>query len=153
MVQAGVLDGAQLDRALTLQRGSGKKLGEILVSERFITEVRLAEALSTQLKLPLFTLTRYRPMPEAIRLVPRAVAQRLGLIPLSIVDGELLLVAMSNPLDLLAQDEVRMLTGRNLKIGIATASDINQTLRSIRESPRRTWLASNSPTARIRRFP
>ena len=76
------------------------------------------------MKLPLFTLTRYRPMPEAIRLVPRAVAQRLGLIPLSIVDGELLLVAMSNPLDLLAQDEVRMLTGRNLKVGIATASDI-----------------------------
>ena len=128
LVQAGVLDGAQLDRALTLQRGSGKKLGEILVSERFITEVRLAEALSTQLKLPLFTLTRYRPMPEAIRLVPRAVAQRLGLIPLSIVDGELLLVAMSNPLDLLAQDEVRMLTGRNLKVGIATASDILQNL-------------------------
>ena len=128
LVQAGVLDGVQLDRALDLQRGSGKKLGEILVSERFITEVRLAEALSTQLKLPMFTLTRYRPMPEAIRLVPRAVAQRLGLIPLSIVDGELLLVAMSNPLDLLAQDEVRMLTGRNLKVGIATASDILQNL-------------------------
>ena len=67
-------------------------------------------------------------MPEAIRLVPRAVAERLSLIPLSIMEDDLLLVAMSNPLDLLAQDEVRMLTGRNLKIGIATASDINQNL-------------------------
>ena len=67
-------------------------------------------------------------MPEAIRLVPRAVAERLSLIPLSIMEDDLLLVAMSNPLDLLGQDEVRMLTGRNLKVGIATASDINQNL-------------------------
>lgn len=131
LVQAGVIDESQLVRALQIQQGSKddkRKLGEVLVSEKFITETRLAEALSTQLKLPLFTLTRYRPMPEAIRLVPRAVAERLGLIPLSIMEDDLLLVAMSNPLDLLAQDEVRMLTGRNLKIGIATASDINQNL-------------------------
>ena len=131
LVQAGVIDESQLVRALQIQQASKddkRKLGEVLVSEKFITETRLAEALSTQLKLPLFTLTRYRPMPEAIRLVPRAVAERLGLIPLSIMEDDLLLVAMSNPLDLLAQDEVRMLTGRNLKIGIATASDINQNL-------------------------
>ena len=131
LVQAGVIDESQLVRALQIQqtsRDDKRKLGEVLVSEKFITETRLAEALSTQLKLPLFTLTRYRPMPEAIRLVPRAVAERLSLIPLSIMEDDLLLVAMSNPLDLLAQDEVRMLTGRNLKIGIATASDINQNL-------------------------
>ena len=127
LVQAGVIDDTQLAQALQIQRGTELKLGQVLVSERFITEVRLAEALSTQLKLPLFTLTRYRPMPEAIRLVPRAVAERLSLIPLSIMEDDLL-VAMSNPLDLLAQDEVRMLTGRNLKIGIATASDILQNL-------------------------
>ena len=131
LVQAGVIDESQLVRALQIQQASKddkRKLGEVLVSEKFITETRLAEALSTQLKLPLFTLTRYRPMPEAIRLVPRAVAERLSLIPLSIMEDDLLLVAMSNPLDLLGQDEVRMLTGRNLKVGIATASDINQNL-------------------------
>ena len=128
LVQAGAIDESQLVRALQIQRGSEKKLGEVLVSEKFISETRLAEALSTQLKMPLFTLTRYRPMPEAIRLVPRAVAERLSLIPLSIMEDDLLLVAMSNPLDLLGQDEVRMLTGRNLKVGIATTSDINQNL-------------------------
>ncbi len=128
LLQAGVIDDSQLARALQIQKGTEQKLGQVLVAEKFITEVRLAEALSTQLKLPLFTLTRYRPMPEAIRLVPRAVAERLSLIPLSIMEDDLLLVAMSNPLDLLAQDEVRMLTGRNLKVGIATASDIIQNL-------------------------
>ena len=128
LIQAGAITKEQLAQALQLQKASGKRLGEIFISEGIISDTRLAEALSTQLKLPLFTLTRYRPMPEAIRLVPRAVAERLSLIPLSIMEDDLLLVAMSNPLDLLGQDEVRMLTGRNLKVGIATASDINQNL-------------------------
>jgi type IV pilus assembly protein PilB len=114
--------------ALRKQKQSGQRLGDILISEGAITEIRLAEALSSQLKLPMFTLTRYRPMPEAIRMVPRSVSERLQLIPLSIVEGDLLLIAMVNPLDLLAQDEVRILTGRDLKIGITTLSEIQDNL-------------------------
>ncbi len=128
LVQAGVIKEAQLVDALKKQKYTGKRLGEILFTEGIITEVKLAEALSTQLKLPMFTLTRYRPMPEAIKSVPRHVSERLQLIPLSIVEGDLLLIAMANPLDLLAQDEVRMLTGRDLKIGITTATEINGNL-------------------------
>jgi type IV pilus assembly protein PilB len=128
LVQAGVISDQQLQDALTKQRSTGRRLGEILISENIITEVRLAEALSTQLKLPMFTLTRYRPMPEAIKSVPRHVAERLQVIPLSIVEGDLLLVAMVNPLDLLGQDEIRMLTGRDLKIGITTETEIKNNL-------------------------
>ena len=128
LVQAGAINDEQLKHALQLQKSSGKKLGEIFISEGMISATRLAEALSTQLKLPLFTLTRYHPMPEAIRMVPRAIAERLELIPLAIVDDDLLLIAMANPLDLLAQDEVRMVTGRNLKVGITTLEEINKNL-------------------------
>ncbi|NLL37049.1 MAG: Flp pilus assembly complex ATPase component TadA, partial [Fretibacterium sp.] len=128
LVQAGAIQENQLMEALQLQKSSGKRLGEILVSEGIITETRVAEALSMQLRLPMFTLTRYRPMPAAIKLVPRSVAERLDLIPLSIVEGDLLLIAMANPLDLLAQDEVRMLTGRDLKIGITTLTEIRKNL-------------------------
>lgn len=128
LLQAGVITDAQLTDALKKQKYTGKRLGEIFISEGIISEVKLAESLSTQLKLPMFTLTRYRPMPEAIKSVPRHVSERLQLIPLSIVEGDLLLVAMANPLDLLAQDEVRMLTGRDLKIGITTATEIQTNL-------------------------
>ncbi|MDR1048978.1 MAG: GspE/PulE family protein [Synergistaceae bacterium] len=124
LLQANAITERQLMDALRIQKESGKRLGEILVLENVISEVRLAEALSNQLKLPLFTLTRYRPMPEAIRMGPRAVSERLQRIPLSIVEGDQLLIAMSNPLDLLAQDEVRMLTGRDLKIGVTTPTEI-----------------------------
>jgi type IV pilus assembly protein PilB len=128
LMQAGIITEEQLMEALKRQRLSGGRLGEMFVSEGIITETRLAEALSTQLKLPMFTLTRYRPMPEAIHMVPRGVSERLQLIPLSIVEGDLLLVAMVNPLDLLAQDEVRILTGKDLKIGITTLTDIRDNL-------------------------
>ncbi|MDR1978567.1 MAG: Flp pilus assembly complex ATPase component TadA [Synergistaceae bacterium] len=128
LVQAGVITDMQLSDTLKKQKYTGKRLGEILVADGIITEVRLAEALSTQLKLPMFTLTRYRPMIEAIKSVPRHVSERLQLIPLSIVEGDLLLVAMANPLDLLAQDEVRMLTGRDIKVGITTLSEIQNNL-------------------------
>jgi len=128
LVNAGAISDAQLTSALQTQRYTGKRLGEILISDNIITETRLAEALSTQLKLPMFTLTRYRPMPEAIKSVPRVVSERLQLIPLSISEGDLLLVAMVNPLDLLAQDEVRMLTGRDLKVGITTSTEIKNNL-------------------------
>ena len=128
LIQAGAITKEQLAQALQLQKTSGKRLGEIFISEGIISDTRLAEALSTQLRLPLFSLTRYRPMPEAIKMVPRAVAERLNLIPLTIVDDGLLLVTMSNPLDLLAQDEIRMLTGRNLKIGISTHEEIAKNL-------------------------
>jgi type IV pilus assembly protein PilB len=128
LLQARAVTDAQLMAALDKQKLSGGRLGEILVSEGIISEIRLAEALSDQLKLPLFTLTRYRPMPEAIHMVPRNVSERLQLIPLSIVDEDFLLVAMVNPLDLLAQDEVRILTGRDLKIGITTLTEIQDNL-------------------------
>jgi type IV pilus assembly protein PilB len=128
LVQAGIITDMQLAEALKKQKYTGKRLGEILVSEGIITEVKLAEALSTQLKLPMFTLTRYRPMPEAIKSVPRNVSERLQLIPLSIVEGDMLLIAMANPLDLLAQDEVRMLTGRDIKVGITTLTEIQTNL-------------------------
>ncbi len=128
LIQAGAITKEQLAQALQLQKASGKRLGEIFISEGIISDTRLAEALSTQLRLPLFSLTRYHPMPEAIKMVPRAVAERLNLIPLTIVDDGLLLVTMSNPLDLLAQDEIRMLTGRNLKIGISTHEEIAKNL-------------------------
>jgi type IV pilus assembly protein PilB len=128
LVQAGVITDMQLAEALKKQKYTGKRIGEILVNEGIITDVKLAEALSTQLKLPMFTLTRYRPMSEAIKSVPRSVSERLQLIPLSIVEGGLLLIVMANPLDLLAQDEIRMLTGRDLKVGITTLSEIQNNL-------------------------
>ena len=128
LVKAGAISDADVAKALQIQKSSGKKLGEIFIGEGMITATRLAEALSEQLQLPLVPLTRYRARPDAIKLVPRAVAERLSLIPLTFDEEGRLFITMANPLDLLAQDEVRMLTGYDLKIGISTQEEITNNL-------------------------
>ncbi|MDR3229814.1 MAG: GspE/PulE family protein [Synergistaceae bacterium] len=130
LLRNGSITEDQLLDALREQKrcSAGRRVGEILADGEAITETDLARALSDQLGLSMQTLARYQPMPEAIRSIPRRVAKRLRLIPLSVLENGLLLVAMVDPLDLLAQDEVRMLSGRDLRLCITTAAEITDNL-------------------------
>ena len=128
LLRAGAITQQQLTMALTIQARSSKKLGEILLSEGLITSSRLAEALSEQLKLPLLVLGAEEPEPAAILLVPRSVAARLNLLPLRIEKDGRLLVAMADPLDLLAQDEVQLTANCGIRIAVATLDSIRQNL-------------------------
>ena len=128
LLRAGAITQQQLTMALTIQARSSKKLGEILLSEGLITSSRLAEALSEQLKLPLLVLGAEEPEPAAILLVPRSVAARLNLLPLRIEEDGRLLVAMADPLDLLAQDEVQLTANCGIRVAVATQDSIRQNL-------------------------
>ena len=124
LVQTGNLSEEDLRSVLDEQKKSGKRLGEILVKRKLLTERQLAEVLSRQLKIPLISLARYRPMGEALRLVPENVARRLELVPLAILDNNRLMIAMADPLNILAVDEIRILTGMDVEVGIATPTEI-----------------------------
>lgn len=128
LVKTGNLSEEDLRSVLAHQKNSKKKLGQIIVNKKLLSERQLAEVLSRQLKMPLISLARYRPMGEALRLVPENVARRLELVPLAILDNNRLMVAMADPLDVLARDEVMILTGMDVEIGIATPTEINRDL-------------------------
>jgi type IV pilus assembly protein PilB len=128
LLHSGLITQEQLDEALAEQKRTKERLGQILVRKGYITERQLAEILSRQLKVPLVSLARYRPMSEALNLVPERVARRLQVLPLAIVDNNRLMVAMADPLDLMAIDEIKMLTGMELEIGITTPSEIEREL-------------------------
>ena len=117
-----------LDKALMLQKTSDKRIGEILVSLGALTPTQVAETLAVQLELQFIQLDRYQPEDEAIKMVPRNVAERLQLIPLKLDDDDTLLVTMSDPLDLPAQDEVKMLTGHDLRIATSGGDDISRNI-------------------------
>ena len=123
----------QLDNALKLQKTSDKRIGEILVSTNAITLTQVAETLAVQLNLQFIQLDRYQAASDAIKLVPRNVAERLKVIPLAIDDDETLLITMSDPLDLPAQDEIRLLTGRDLRIAASGRDDVERNLSRIYE--------------------
>lgn len=128
LIASGAITAKQLDEALEEQKITGRRLGEVLITQGSISEGKIVDALSSMLGLQIFSLSRYRPMPEALRMVPESVARRLNAIPLSIENDNTLLVAMSDPMDILAQDEIRMLTGLNITVGIVAPSEIERNL-------------------------
>ena len=113
LVTAGVLTDAELVEALDAQRsiiGSRRRLGHVLVDLGLATEQQIAEALGDQLGLDVVDLSKVALSPESVRLLPRGVAQRLGMIVLA-RDGNRLTVAVTDPTDVVALDDVRLHTG------------------------------------------
>lgn len=124
LLKEGVISEHQLELALEEQRTTGMRLGEILLKNGFLNERQLAEALSKQLHLPFVSLARYRPMQEALNAVPESVAKRLEVVPLAVLENNRLKVAVADPLNLIALDELRLITSMELDLAVATHSDI-----------------------------
>ena len=128
LINAGVITKANLEAALGEHKVSQMRLGEVLIKNGYLTELHLAEALCEQLELPFVSLIKTRPQQEALALIPENVAVRLNVIPIDIPDNQHIDLAMSDPMDALAIDEIRMLTRRDVDIKVATASDISKAL-------------------------
>ena len=128
LVNAGAISNETLTAALEEQKVSKMRLGEILLKNGWLTERQLAEALSKQLKLPLVALAKFKPAKEVIKIIPEAVAQRLEVVPLAILESGKIAIAMSDPLNVIAVDELRMITNAEFEINVATASDVRRAL-------------------------
>jgi type II secretion system protein E len=127
LVEEGVVTHEQLEIALAEQRrtNGGKRIGEILMALHFVTEPELLRALSNQLDCPIVDLAKEPPDPEALEIVPSEFALRHQLIPLHQND-DTLTVAMANPLDIQAMDDLRLLTGLDIAPMLAAPADIRR---------------------------
>jgi len=110
LVQKGIISADQLKEVLEEQKRTNRKLGEVLVRRGFAKEEDIARALSEQLGFTFADLSTYQIEPEAIALIPKEIASRFQVIPLFKVEDSLL-VAMGNPLDVAAIDELSHLVG------------------------------------------
>ncbi len=113
----------QLDQGLNEQAFSGKRLGEILVDMEFITEEQLLATVSERLSIPKLSLASMIIDPSVIQKIPVEIARRYTLIPIFEL-GKTLTVAMADPLNVIALDEIKYRTGLTIKRAIATASEI-----------------------------
>jgi type IV pilus assembly protein PilB len=131
LVDAAVITEAELAAALDAQRtviGSRRRLGHVLVDLGLVTERQITEALADQLRLEVVDLNRVVISPESVRLLPRAVGRRLGMLILS-KEGRRLTLAASDPTDVVALDDVRLHTGATeLVVMVATESQISDQL-------------------------
>lgn len=125
LVNAGIITEQQLERAIEEQRiNSQRRLGTILVEMGFTTEEVIARTLASQLKLPFMRLPEEALEQAAVQTIDGAMATHHMCIPVKASDSGLT-VAMANPLDSLAIDEVREATGKDVEPVVATMADIS----------------------------
>ncbi|MBI5026325.1 MAG: Flp pilus assembly complex ATPase component TadA [Nitrospirae bacterium] len=110
LVEAGAINREQLNKALEEQRTKKGRLGEILVDLGFISEDTLVEFLGKQLGIQSVDLRKVTIDPDVVNLIPESLARRFNVIP-AFRTGEDLTLAMLDPLDIVAIDEIRKFTG------------------------------------------
>jgi type IV pilus assembly protein PilB len=128
LVEQGLITNEQLEEALEKHRNSSKSLGRVLIDLGLIRESHLVQALSEQVGLEFVDLTEYPIDASATSLIPEALARRYKALPIGERDGRLL-VAMSDPANVYALDDMRAMTNRDVQPVVATASDIEQAIR------------------------
>jgi len=117
----------QLQKALEFQRANGGKLGSCLTKMGFITDDDITGVLSRQYGVPSINLKFYEIDPNVIKLIPQDTALRYQVIPLSRV-GSVLTIAMTDPTNVFAMDDIKFMTGFNVEPVVASESAIGEAI-------------------------
>ena len=127
LMREGLLTEAQLDAALNDQSRSGKQLGRILIELGTISETDLVRTLAKQVGLEYFDLANATIDSSAVSLVSEAVARRYQAVAVGWED-EKLIVAMADPSNVFALDDIRAITGREVKTVVASPTELAATI-------------------------
>ncbi|NLO38707.1 MAG: Flp pilus assembly complex ATPase component TadA [Ruminiclostridium sp.] len=125
LLAEGEITDAQLIKALDIQRETGTVIGSILMQEGFITRDQLYKHLEQQIGVPYVNLEDIVIPEEVVALVNRKIAIKYHLVPLN-CDDEILTVAMADPLNMFAIDDLRLATGHEIKPMLADSEQIEQ---------------------------
>src|SRR5690625_4077571 len=126
LVEAKLITEEQLNVALE-EKLPKEKLGDTLLREGYITEQQLIEVLEFQLGIPHINILQYPVDQEVVQLVPYEIAKRYQVMPIRVEDNQLF-VAMSDPMDYFAMEELRMATGYQIVPAISTKDALQQTI-------------------------
>jgi len=126
LIRQNVLTEDELKKALELQKGSGKKIGEVLVDNGFITEDMIVRALQMQLGLKVVQLTGVTIPKEVRNLVSVDILKKYTCIPFELdpYNANILHLAMADPMDMAAIDDISIVTNLQIEPYIATTRDI-----------------------------
>ncbi|MEA2558398.1 MAG: type pilus assembly protein PilB [Actinomycetota bacterium] len=127
LIEQGLITPEQLQQALEEHRKTPKSLGRVLIDLGLIKETDLVRALAEQVGLEFVDLSEFQVDPSSTTLLPEALARRYRAIPIGDRDGKLL-VAMSDPANVYALDDIRTITGRDVQPVVATAADVEQAI-------------------------
>ncbi|MEW6483016.1 MAG: hypothetical protein AB1397_08520 [bacterium] len=126
LLKEGLIDEEKLNKALFLQRETKKRVGKILVELNFISEEKICEALSSQMNIPKVNLSEREISFFDERL--NSLIKKKKVLPL-VKNSNTIVLAMSDPLDVITMDDVRRITGCEVKPVVATESQIDEAIK------------------------
>lgn len=127
LVENGIISQEQLQEALAEQRKTKRRLGDLLISQGYITEQQLIEVLEFQLGIPHVSLFKYNIDPAITGIIPESMAKRHQVLPF-MKEGGKLMVAMADPLDYFAIEDLRMTTGFRIEPAISTREELQRAI-------------------------
>ncbi len=141
LVKEEVITLDQLKTAIEEQKQTGKRLGETLLRLGYINEYELVAFLSKQYRVPAINLDEFEITPDVLKLVSRESAVKHGLVPIN-RSGSNLIVAMSDPSNIFAIDDLKFATGHNIEVVVASE-------RAIRNAIEKYYGAKREGSAKI----
>jgi len=124
---SGLISEQQLQKALEFQKGEGALIGEILIKLGFVGEIDIVQALTTQYGFPYIPVENYELNQEMTKVIPENMARQYGVVPIDVM-GDILTIAMSNPLNVQAIEDIEMLTQLKVQVFVSTMTDINDAI-------------------------
>ncbi len=127
LVSAGLITPEQLERAIELQRSSGKRIGEVIIGMGLLDEERLGRVLAQELGIPFVTEREIEVRPEAANLVNEQAARRYRAVPID-RRGQTIILAMADPQNVFALDDVAFITGCDVQPIVTTEKGIDKAI-------------------------
>jgi len=124
LIQEALITPTQLDEALVEQKKTGRKLGRVFIDHQWVTEVQIAKAVARQLRAPFIDLSARTVRPEVAALLTEMHARRLRALVIENTAGAPLRVAMADPTDLNAYDEIARLTKREIDLAVVAETHL-----------------------------
>ena len=134
LVREKVISLAELRKAQELQKSSGENLGKSLAKLGYVSDKEITEFLATQYNVPSIDLDSYEIEQEVVELIPQEVAEKHKIVPVSRA-GSALVVAMMDPTNLHAIDDVKFLTGYNVEPVVASETTIETAIERYYATP------------------
>jgi len=128
-----IISERQLQKALAIQKDKGGLIGGILVLLGFATEEQIAQSLTTQFGYPYLPLTNYEIDAKIVKLIPENVAVQYNMIIIDKI-GNSLTVAMSDPLNIHAIEDVELITSCKVQVFVSTQTDIKESIKRYYDS-------------------
>jgi type IV pilus assembly protein PilB len=127
LVKDSLISADQLKQALDYQKKNGGRLGTCLVKLGLVSDDDITAVLSRQYGVPSINLKFYEVDPAVIKLVPQETAVRYQIVPLSRV-GSTLTIAMTDPTNVFAMDDIKFMTGFNVEPVVASETAISEAI-------------------------